>query len=174
MRPELLADFRPVMARAAAARIGLAAALVAASLGLPPLPAAAGGSTALNVAATVQPYTRVEVVSAPRTVTIAQQDIDRGYVDVGTPLQLAVTSNDPLGAVLMLAPTSDFVERSEVSGLAGAGTLVLGRDGGFISLPYSGHGSQRTVHSLRFRLFLASTMQPGTHPWPIQLSSQLF
>lgn len=172
MRPRFPAEARSPV-RTMATRLGLALAVAGGSLALAPAAASAGGSTSLTVRATVLPYTKVEVLSAPRTITIGRQDVERGYLDVAVPLELAVTSNDPRGAVLMLAPSSDFVERTDVSGVPGAGTLLLGHDGGFVLLPSAGSGRQRTAHSLRFRLFLAKATPPGTHAWPIQLSTQL-
>ena len=142
------------------------AALVGAS------PAAhANGNTTLTVTARVLPYTRVEVLSTPGMLQIDRQDIERGYVDVDTPLQLAVTSNDPRGVLLMLAPMSDYIERADVTGLGG--NVLLGRSGGFVPLPAAAPGRQRTAHSLRFRLFLDRNTPVGSHPWPIQVSSQL-
>jgi hypothetical protein len=147
-------------------------AAVLAGLAAAAVPVGAGGSTStLTVSATILPFTRLEAVSAPRTVTIGLQDVERGWVDVDTPVQVSVTSNHPRGALLLVAPTSEYIERTDVSGL---GRVVLvGRNGGFVALPGSGAGRQRTDHLLRFRLFLAKATPPGTHAWPIQLSAQL-
>lgn len=149
-----------------ASTVSAFAALVTASPG-----ALANDKATLTVVARVLPFTRVEILSAPTSLGIGRQDVERGYVDVDVPVQLAVTSNDPRGVLLMLAPMSDYIERADVTGLGGS--VLLGRNGGFVPLPSAGPGRQRTTYSLRFRLFLAGNTPAGLHPWPIHVSSQL-
>ena len=145
-----------------------AASLVAACL-----TAQAGqGGSELAVTATVRAYTRVEVLSQPGGLEIAQADLDRGYVDVSVPVQLSITSNDPRGAILMLAATSDYVDRTDVTGLLD-GSVVLGREGGVVAVPSGGPGRQQNAHTLRFRFFLTKSTPVGRHAWPIQVSTQI-
>src|SRR5687767_5381566 len=98
------------LARSTALRLFAATLAVAALMGASPA-ALANGSGTLTVTARVLPFTRVEVVSAPGMLAVDREDVERGYVDVDTPVQLAVTSNDPRGVLLMLAPMSDYIER---------------------------------------------------------------
>jgi hypothetical protein len=136
------------------------------------VPAAwADGRTTLTVSARVLPFTRVQVVSAPRQVTIAANDVQRGYVDVETPVQLSVSSNDPRGVLLMMASMSEWIDRADVSGPSGI--VLLRRNGGFVPLSSASLGRQHSAHLLQFRLFLAKDTPPGVHAWPIQVSSQI-
>ena len=160
------------LVRSTAISLSAGAVLAVAALsGASPAAHAGGNTSNLTVTARILPYTRVEVVSAPGMLAVDRQDVERGYIDVDTPLQLAVTSNDPRGVLLMLAPMSDYIERADVSGLGGS--VLVGRGGGFVQLPSAAPGRQRTAHSLRFRLFLNRNTPAGLHPWPIQVSSQL-
>jgi hypothetical protein len=164
----------PVLTKSFASIAGrlFAAAMVVAGAWAGAVPTAWADSRAtLTVSAHVLPFTRVQVVSTPGALTIAAQDVARGYVDVQTPVQLSITSNDPRGVLLMMAPMSEWIERADVSGLGG--NVLLGRDGGFVPVPSAGPGRQQTAHSLQFRLFLAKDTPPGVHAWPIQVSSQL-
>ena len=133
--------------------------------------AAGSNATTLAISATVLPRTQLEILSAPGSLTIGRADVERGFIDVETPVSVAVTSNNPRGAMLMLSAMSDYIEQASMSGLANS--VVIGRDGGIVMVPSGGSGKQRTSLTLRFRLFLAKATPPGIHAWPIRLSANV-
>jgi hypothetical protein len=133
--------------------------------------AAGTESLSLGVSATVLPHTQLEILSVPGSVGIKSSDIDCGFIDVETPVSVAVTSNNPRGAMLMLTTMSDYIEQASMSGLAD--NVVVSRGGGVVMVPSRGTGRQRTLLTLRFRLFLAKATPPGVHSWPIRLSTNV-
>lgn len=126
-------------------------------------------SNLLRVSATVQKHVKLQVLSQPPGLTITRQDLQRGYVEVDTPVQVAVRTNTEDYAIVF-DPMGDVVRQVRVRGLEadyefdGAGAMVPQR-------LRAGRAVQLT-HELRFRFLLAAGATPGTYPWPLHVSAQ--
>lgn len=82
--------------------------------GSAPAEAAETASARVTVSATVLRHASVRVLSAPRTVSISEADIARGYVDVPVPSRLEIRSNSPSGYIIAIESAADFVRGTEV------------------------------------------------------------
>ena len=93
--------------------VGVVVLLVATT----PLAAGAGElRTQFSVTATVSPRASVEPLSQPAQLSISKVDVERGYVDVAAAYR--VSSNDPSGYMVRLAPRIGLTRSVEVAGLS--------------------------------------------------------
>lgn len=129
---------------------------------------AAEASSALAVTANVAKRATLQVFSQPSSVLVTEADLARGYVEVPTPVQVAVRSNSPAGYMLVLAAQAGFVREILMSGLDS--DVQVSAQGGLIPQRSGGRGVLRKTLELKFRFVLAKDAQRGEHPWPMQLS----
>lgn len=146
-------------------RLGLIASLVLAATPL----AQAGGSAAgvLMVHAVVPRHASIRF-APPSFITVSESDVARGYVDVESPVDVAVRSNEPRGYALLLQALPGAVRQARV--LAPQGSLAVGGAGAIFTRPATGPGTWTDRIQLRFRFELAPDAQPGLHPWPLRVS----
>lgn len=135
----------------------------------PAPPAVAAEQAKLTVSATVLKHASLRVLAQPSAVVITAADVARGYVDVAAPAQVAIRSNSPRGYMLEFANAGDFSREIVVKGLTS--DLQLSPAGGAIMQPAAPQGVTKTTLQLGFRFVLAASAQPGTYPWPLQLSA---
>lgn len=146
----------------------LAAALWLGCLAMTNAVAAEAGSGTLAVTATVVKRATLKVLAQPSSVLVTEADLARGYVEVLSPVQVAVQSNSPAGYMLVLAGQGDFVRQVLMSGLDS--DVQVGADGGVIPQRSAWRGVLRTTLELKFRFILEKSARRGEHPWPMQLS----
>jgi hypothetical protein len=140
--------------------VGVVVLLVATT----PLVAGAGElRTQFSVTATVAARASVEPLSQPAQLSISQVDVERGYVDVAAAYR--VSSNDPSGYMVRLAPRIGLTRSVEVAGLS---TPIVMTDQVVEVVQPAARRPQRL--DLRFRLVLAENAVPGTYAMPVQLS----
>lgn len=110
-----------------------------------------GRSTALlRISLTITPHVGMQVVTAPRQVTIDQGDIARGYVDLPEPVTVAVNSNVAQGFALSLTDDGGQVRHAQ--------------------LRAAGNQPQGAEYAWRVRLHLADGAQAGDAPKPMRLN----
>jgi len=148
-------------------RLHLLLAVAVLSLSGPPA-LAAQRSGALLVSATVRPSVRL-AFDAPPVITIAEEDLSRGYVDLTEDAVLSFQTNSPSGFVVVGAISDPAFTRADVSGLGGE--LQITAAGGFSVLPFT--GTSRETRKLAVRLFLANGTAPGERAFPVRLSARL-
>jgi hypothetical protein len=129
-----------------------------------PLVAGSGDLRAqLLVTATVLPRASVEPLSQPVLLSISADDVERGYMDVAAAYR--VSSNDPSGYMVRLAPRVGLTRSVEVAGLS---SPIVMTDQVVEVVQPAARGPQRL--DLRFRLVLDDSAVPGTYSMPVQLS----
>lgn len=144
---------------------GLRGAAVAVALVLGAGAAGAGWvSASFTLAVSVQPAMRLEVVSRPQALELTAADIARGYVDVETPLRIAMESQGTEGVSIVLTRVGAFVRSAQVRGVGPDADLVTATE-----LHWRPQ-ARRATAQLFFRLHLAPGLAPGRYPWPIQVS----
>ena len=140
--------------------VGVVVLLVATT----PLAAGAGElRTQFSVTATVSPRASVEPLSQPAQLSISRVDVERGYVDVAAAYR--VSSNDPSGYLVRLAPRTGLTRAVEVAGLS---TPVVMTDQSVEVVQPAALRPQTLA--LRFRLVLNDKAVPGTYAMPVQVS----
>ena len=140
--------------------VGVVVLLVA----ITPLAAGAGElRTQFSVTATVSPRATVEPLSQSAMLSISADDVERGYVDVAAAYR--VSSNDPSGYMVRLAPRIGLTRSVEVAGLS---TPIVMTDQSVEVIQPAALRSQRL--DLRFRLVLEENAAPGTYAMPVQVS----
>jgi len=124
--------------------------------------------TTLGVSANVVAIARLALVSGEPELLVTAEDLNRGYIDFPTPLQLTVYSNSRSGYVLDVLPASAVFSSVSVQGLGA--DVVLPADGGTVTHRW-GH-PQEIALSLKFSFMLASGVRPGRYPWPVRLAAR--
>lgn len=149
----------------------LAAMALAASLLCATAFDATAGSTsaqgALHVSVVVKRHTAIRM-NAPQSLTISESDVQRGYVDVASPLEVTVRSNVPEGYTLALQNQGEQVREALVQG--GSAPLVVSAGGGSLSRRAPRHGLWTETLALRVRFQLSAAARPGVHAWPLTVS----
>jgi hypothetical protein len=112
------------------------------------------------VTAYVAPRASLETVSQPAMLSVSEEDIARGYLDVTAAYR--VRNNDPAGYLVRLSPRIGLASAIEVSGLA---TSVVIRDDIVEILQPAALRVQQLA--LRFRLLLGEAAIPGTYAMPV-------
>jgi hypothetical protein len=145
-------------------------ATAAAVLGmLLPCAQAVAGSTqaAVMVRATVLRHASIRI-APPRTITISEADIARGYVELAAPVEVEVESNVREGYTLVFERHGEQVRQAHVQGLQSG--LLVGDATAMATRPAAGRGLWRELLQLRFRFDLGPQARPGQLPWPLDIS----
>ena len=151
------------------------AALIAA-LSMPNLigavPEAQAGSTVLStkiaMSAQVLEHTSVELLAQARELTVTNNDIQRGFIDMPAASRVNVKSNNPAGYLLTFEVMSGpYPMFSSVQVNIGGREVQLSPTGGWIPMPYV-HGA--TALDIGYHFFLSKHAQPGTYIWPLMVS----
>jgi hypothetical protein len=121
----------------------------------------------LLVSAAVARHTSVRI-APPAFITLSEEDVARGYVEIAAPVEVTVQSNVPQGYALVFERQGEQVRQAHVQGPDGA--LLVGSTGAVATRPPAGRGMWRDRLQLRFRFDLAAGARAGQHPWPLNIS----
>lgn len=126
-------------------------------------------NTSLRIDAVVAPRVTVRA-EAPTILWINEQDLARGFVEVSTPTNAAVSSNGAFGVLLELRVPRGLFTSVRMQGDLNA---ELPGEGGTVTLqwiaPASG-GSRLLKWTYRFGL--DPTLPAGRYDWPVQVLGQ--
>jgi hypothetical protein len=135
-----------------------------------PAALAAGSSTSrIMISATIPTTLHVSIKGHPAGFTVSAQDISRGYVDVAQQSLFDVKTNSAQGVALEFHGVQNGVDIETVQIQGGAGEFRMPASGGIMLIQ---GGWQPTVvrsFTLRYRLYLGPSAQPGTHSWPLTM-----
>jgi hypothetical protein len=123
-------------------------------------------TTKLTVMARVATFFRMQVDHQVAALTITAGDIERGYVEVPAASNFSVITNTQEGYVIDFRPRSDVFRSVLVTGLQSP--IEIGAQGG-IAAQNVPHG-RTTFHQLGYRFLLRPDLQPGSYPWPLEIS----
>ncbi len=148
----------------------IAALSVAVGLGpmasLPVSAEAAQISATMPVSATVISNAIIHSEYQAAQLRVTDADVARGYVDFVAASRFSVTTNSRSGYLLEFRPVNNVFESVQVSGLGNP--VRLGADGGFIV--QHGPSLSGVMHALNYRFSLRQNTEPGSYPWPLQLT----
>lgn len=129
---------------------------------------AASNQATMSVSATVVARAVMSVEYQAPTLTITEEDIVRGYVDVPAASRFTVRCNAPAGYVLTFQGRADYFRQVRIAGLPTE--AVVGGQGGWLPQPYRRVAG---TMELSYRFILAESARPGTYGWPLALSAGL-
>ena len=125
---------------------------------------AESNSATMNVSVRVIART-VLAIDQPSTISITNQNISRGYVDVPAVIVLRVQTNDRRGYLLHASKIGAAFESIELS-TPGARMNVA--ENAWLYRPYNGGAD---VMEIRARLHLGSGAQPGIRALPVRFDA---
>lgn len=120
----------------------------------------------ITVTINVPTVAQMRVLSETPALPITPRDMQRGYVDVSSPITLNIVSNARAGFAVDGLPMNPLIQSIAVHGIGEE--ALLGANGGTIVQRWN-HPRPTSV-ALTFRLGLARGFEPGVYPWPIHLA----
>jgi hypothetical protein len=130
----------------------------------------AGSSNAkIMVTATVVARVNQSIIHQESRITVTDEDIKRGFIEIPSGTILQVKTNDRKGYGLFFEGSNELFK--EVMVMDKGRTVVLSLNGGFVHQPYSGRNIE--VKDLSYKLHLKEDIQPGTYPWPFRVKASL-
>lgn len=115
----------------------------------------------------VAPHATVHM-HAPHSLAISERDVQQGYVDAETRIEVTVTSNTSHGYTLALQNRGDQVREAVVNGLAKP--VLVTAEGSFLVRPSPREGLWTDTLILSVRFHLSPAARPGMHEWPLIVS----
>ena len=145
-------------------------AVMVATLLLLATPSLAGGNrTRIHVSASIQPMISQEVVRQERNLTITQEDVKSGYVDVPAATVLQVKTNSRDGYYLIFEFSPELAKEAWI--MDQNRTTVLANTIG--TAHQSSPGLSGEVKELSYRFILQPDTEPGLYAMPIQVAASL-
>lgn len=120
----------------------------------------------MTVSAMVVASAKLTVESQPSAIEITAADIERGYVDLDTPILLRVQTNSRRGYLLQLSNTDESFSAIEIS--FGNTAMRVSSHETWVERPYVKGGESIAMHA---RLRLSPLAQPGRRTLPIDLTA---
>ena len=143
----------------------LGTTLIAALLAAPVM--ADSVSREMNVSVRVLGRTLLTIVEPPTTITVTNEDVRRGYLDLPQALGFNVRSNVREGYVVRFEALPEPFVRAHIRWQRVH--AVVGRSHeAWVSQPYT-QGTQSVRADVRLDLGPQTT--PGTYTWPLQVSA---
>jgi hypothetical protein len=132
-----------------------------------PAPAGAGDRASIQLHATVLARASMDAQRLPQRLVISEEDLERGYVELGQPVEVDFRTNHPGGVVLGFVLDSRQIAAVEAQAFEGGMPLASGAT---IFVPQRERGFRARTVSLKLRLKLAPGAAPGTVAFPVSVS----
>lgn len=123
-------------------------------------------TTKLTAIARIASYFRMQVEHQSAWLIVTAGDLERGYVDVPAASSFSVVTNTPLGFLVDFRPRGDVFLSVLVTGLQNM--FEIGAHGG-TALDDAARG-RTSRYQLGYRFTLRPDLQPGSYPWPLEIS----
>jgi hypothetical protein len=131
---------------------------------------AAGDTARLMISATIPTTLHVAIKSQPAGFTVTDQDIALGYVDLGQTSTFDIKTNSAGGVALEFHGVHNGGIIETVQILGGDSNFQMPASGGVMLIQGGWHPAVTRSFSLRYRMYLGPTAQPGQHDWPFAMS----
>jgi hypothetical protein len=150
-------------------KAALIAALSIASVTAVSMPEATAGSTSamVQVSAVVRARANLNILKQPHELIVTDADVRRGFVQAQAASVIELKNNSRAGCLLSFAGNGLPFQETSVNVMGRE--IVLGPEGGFVTLPVMG----KAMVTLSYRFVLAEGTQPGTYQWPFALSASI-
>lgn len=147
-------------------RVAPLVALLSAVATVPTALAGGSASATMHVSVEVVARTIMTVDHQPDVVTLTQQDIDRGYVEIPAAVAFRIRSNASNGYAVQFEAVGYPFTRAKIAW--DSQSAVVSGDSSWLTRPYQ-PGEQ--VGSLNVTLDVSPNTAPGTYPWPIRFDA---
>ena len=127
---------------------------------------AAGAKAQLDVRAIVLTVMKVRMVSQPSQITISENDVANGYIDLDDATALLITSNSGTGFMMSMTYAVELISRVSAR-LTGQIAATLEGQG---SVAVRAHQVREEPMRVSYRLYLSQAARAGSYPWPVALS----
>ena len=127
----------------------------------------AGNRSSVNVSATIQKWISARVLQQESILTITQENIKKGYVDVAAGTVLEVSSNSLDGYFLIFQSSHEIAR--EVWVTENGRKTILATDVGMLYQPAPGVSGE--VKRLNYRFILNPYSKAGDYTWPIRVEA---
>lgn len=122
----------------------------------------------LDFALQVPAFLRVKFFAQPEAITVQEDDLRRGYVDIPANTYLQVLTNIRDGYVVHVKDRVDVVHKIVVRGENR--NVEIDAEAGGAVLRQSSQTPESKL-ALGYRFFLTPGLSPGNYPWPLTLSA---
>lgn len=130
---------------------------------------AGSNKAAIKVSATVQARISQILVRQEKVLSITNEQVAKGYLDIPAATLIQVKTNDQNGYMLSFEVNGEMVK--EVWVIDSKRTTILSGGGGFVHQDYPGPSGE--VKEISYRFFLTPGTQPGVYAWPLSLTASL-
>lgn len=131
-------------------------------------PSSSVSSASLHVSVVIKPSARVKVLSQQPQLEITSKHIAQGYIEIPHASRIEVRNNSPSGYLLSIENQGGPFRDVFVSGLGSE--IQLNGNSGWVLMSYTPIPKTMEVS---YRIMLSDNAQPGSYPWPFQLSAML-
>lgn len=122
----------------------------------------------LDFAVKIPAFLRVKFFAQPEEITIQEDDLKRGYIDIPANTQLQVLTNIRDGFIVNVRARFDVVQKILVRG--GGNNVEIDAEAGGAMLRQSSRAPESKL-ALGYRFFLTPGLSPGNYPWPVTISA---
>jgi hypothetical protein len=119
----------------------------------------------LTVSARVIAYLQFNLLSQVSEITITEEDIQRGYLDVRSASRLVLKTNSNAGYMMTFEGNLWPFKEVQIQGLSNPVQL----NSGHVIVHQPSNKGQWTV-DLSYRFILSEDTKPGSYSWPLSLS----
>jgi hypothetical protein len=122
----------------------------------------------VDFALKIPAFLRVKFFAQPEAITIQEDDVKRGYIDIPSNTQLQVLTNIRDGFLVHVRARFDVIQKVLVTG--GSNNLEINAEAGSAMLRQSSRAADSKL-ALGYRFFLTPGLRPGNYPWPVTVSA---
>jgi hypothetical protein len=119
----------------------------------------------LTASVTVLPYFQFNLLSQVSEITITEEDIQRGYLDVPSASLLELKTNSHQGYLLSFEGSLWPFKEVQIQGLVNPVRLHSGH-----SLVHQPSARGKVTVNLDYRFILSGETKPGSYSWPLLIS----
>jgi|YelNatPaOPRAMG01_1025707.scaffolds.fasta_scaffold25201_3 bifunctional DNase/RNase len=134
-----------------------------------PYASAASFSKPMEITVRVKPSWSISVNYQKQNISITEDDIRRGYVDVPQATHITIKDSSKSGFMLLFEGLDRPFRYASIQGLPGAPEVVITSKSTLI------HQQSRRTQTqliLSYRFYLAEDAKPGEYRWPVTITLQ--
>ena len=129
----------------------------------------AQNKASIMVSATVVARISQSVIHQAPKISVAEDDIKRGFIEIPSATILQIKTNSRNGYALLFEGGSELF--NEVRVLEKGRSTLLSSNGGLIHQTHSGGNVE--IKNLSYKIVLSKSIRPGSYPFPFTVRASL-